>query len=301
MSDVLIRDVRPEDAERSERYKRRKASGMKTLYVTDLDGTLMRNDMTISDESVRILNQLIDKGVLITYATARSFHSSYDITKEIHFNIPVITRNGTTFADQKNVKELETSFFTNDVLNELREKLPIIDRFGFTSVYMDGKMFKIYLNGPRSKEFQGYIDYYESIGDKRMLEVDDIEKLYAENTSYFTLIGSKEELLPYYESVKDSDRWETIFQKDTYRDEYWLEICPKDATKAKAVLKLKNELKCDRVVVFGDSMNDLPMFEIADEAVSVANAMKEAIEASSITIGSNEEDAVAKYIESKEK
>ena len=48
-------------------------------------------------------------------------------------------------------------------------------------------------------------------------------------------------------------------------------------------------------------MNDLPMFEIADEAVSVANAMKEAIEASSITIGSNEEDAVAKYIENKEK
>ena len=274
---------------------------MKTLYVTDLDGTLMRNDMTISDESVRILNQLIDKGVLITYATARSFHSSYDITKKIHFNIPVITRNGTTFADQENAKELETAFFTNDVLNELREKLPVLDRFGFTSVYMDGKMFKIYLNGPRSKEFQGYIDYYKSIGDKRMLEVDDIEKLYADNTSYFTLIASREELLPYYGAVKDSDRWETIFQKDTYRDEYWLEICPKDATKAKAVLKLKNELKCDRVVVFGDSMNDLPMFEIADEAVSVANAMKEAIEASSITIGSNEEDAVAKYIENKEK
>ena len=36
---------------------------MKTLYVTDLDGTLMRNDMTISEESVRMLNQLIDKGV----------------------------------------------------------------------------------------------------------------------------------------------------------------------------------------------------------------------------------------------
>ena len=33
---------------------------MRTLYVTDLDGTLMRNDMTISDESVRILNRLID-------------------------------------------------------------------------------------------------------------------------------------------------------------------------------------------------------------------------------------------------
>ena len=54
---------------------------MKTLYVTDLDGTLMRNDMTISEESVEILNRLIECGVLITYATARSFHSAYDITK----------------------------------------------------------------------------------------------------------------------------------------------------------------------------------------------------------------------------
>lgn len=276
---------------------------MKTLYVTDLDGTLMRNDVTISAESVRILNQLIDKGVLITYATARSFHSAYDITKDIHFKIPVITRNGTTFADNETAKELETAFFSAEVLDELKEKLPITDKCGFTSVYIDGEMFKLYLDGPRSKEFQGYIDYYKSIGDKRLVEVDDSEKLFKEKTktSYITLISSREELLPYYEAVKDSDRWETIFQKDTYRDEYWLEICPKDATKAKAVLKLKEKLKCDRVVVFGDSLNDLPMFEIADEAVSVANAMQEAIEASSLTIGRNEEDAVAKYIESKEK
>lgn len=276
---------------------------MKTLYVTDLDGTLMRNDVTISAESVRILNQLIDKGVLITYATARSFHSAYDITKDIHFKIPVITRNGTTFADNETAKELETAFFSAEVLDELKEKLPITDKCGFTSVYIDGEMFKLYLDGPRSKEFQGYIDYYKSIGDKRLVEVDDSEKLFKEKTktSYITLISSREELLPYYEAVKDSDRWETIFQKDTYRDEYWLEICPKDATKAKAVLKLKEKLKCDRVVVFGDSLNDLPMFEIADEAVSVANAMQEAIEASSLTIGSNEEDAVAKYIENKEK
>ena len=276
---------------------------MKTLYVTDLDGTLMRNDVTISAESVRILNQLIDKGVLITYATARSFHSAYDITKNIHFKIPVITRNGTTFADNETAKELETAFFSAEVLDELKEKLPITDKCGFTSVYIDGEMFKLYLDGPRSKEFQGYIDYYKSIGDKRLVEVDDSEKLFKEKTktSYITLISSREELLPYYEAVKDSDRWETIFQKDTYRDEYWLEICPKDATKAKAVLKLKEKLKCDRVVVFGDSLNDLPMFEIADEAVSVANAMQEAIEASSLTIGSNEEDAVAMYIESKEK
>lgn len=272
---------------------------MKTLYVTDLDGTLMRNDMTISEESVRMLNQLIDKGVFITYATARSFHSAYEITKDIHFKVPVITRNGTTFADNENAKELETAYFPVEVLSELKEKLPIIENTGFTSVYINGEMFKVYLKGPKSKEFQGYIDYYKSIGDKRLLEVDDFEKLFAEKTrtSYITLISSREELLPYYETVKDSDMWEAIFQKDTYRDEFWLEICPKDATKAKAVLKLKDKLKCDRVVVFGDSVNDLTMFEIADEAVSVSNAIKEALDAADQIIDCNENDAVPKYIQ----
>ena len=185
------------------------------------------------------------------------------------------------------------------MLSELKEKLPIIENTGFTSVYINGEMFKVYLEGPKSKEFQGYIDYYKSIGDKRLLEVDDFEKLFAEKTrtSYITLISSREELLPYYETVKDSDRWEAIFQKDTYRDEFWLEICPKDATKAKAVLKLKDKLKCDRVVVFGDSVNDLPMFEIADEAVSVSNAIKEALDAADQIIDCNENDAVPKYIQ----
>ncbi len=63
----------------------------------------------------------------------------------------------------------------------------------------------------------------------------------------------------------------------------------------------KKDRRClGRVVVFGDSMNDLPMFEIADKAISVANAMDKAKEASDITIGSNEEDAVADYIRREE-
>ncbi len=273
---------------------------MRTLYVTDLDGTLMRNDMTISDESVKILNSLIDRDVFITYATARSFHSAYEITKAIRFKIPVITRNGTTFADQIGAKELETAYFPKDVLKELKDMLPIIDFCGFTSVYIDGVMYKLYQNGQKSKEFQGYIDYYKSIGDSRMRIVDNINNQFEGNVSYITLISTREELLPYYEVVKDSDEWETVFQKDTYRNEFWLEICPKDSTKAKAVLKLKNRLKCDRLVVFGDSINDLPMFEVADEAISVANARPEVLNAANQVIDGNENDAVAKYIQSHE-
>jgi Cof subfamily protein (haloacid dehalogenase superfamily) len=253
--------------------------------------------MTVSAESVRIFNELIDRGVLITYATARSFHSAYEITKDIRFKIPVITRNGTTLADQISGKEIETSFFSIGAIKELKELLPIISTCGFTSVYVDGEMYKIYQGGKKSKEFQGYIDYYNSIGDKRMRMVSAAEKQFEGNVSYITLISSREELLPYYEAVKDSKKWETVFQKDTYRDEFWLEICPKDSTKAKAVIKLKEKLECDRLVVFGDSINDLPMFEAADEAISVSNARPEILRAANRIIDSNENDAVAKYIE----
>ena len=62
---------------------------MNTLYVTDLDGTLMRTDKTLSRYTLETVNRLIDEGMLITYATARLFQSAYEITKDIHFNLPV--------------------------------------------------------------------------------------------------------------------------------------------------------------------------------------------------------------------
>ena len=73
----------------------------KTLYVTDLDGTLMRYDKTVSDYTIDTLNSLIDQGMLITYATARSFHSAWEITKEIHFSVPVITWNSAGGSDSE--------------------------------------------------------------------------------------------------------------------------------------------------------------------------------------------------------
>ena len=38
----------------------------KTLYVTDLDGTLLHNDKSLSDYTINTLNKLIDQGMLIT-------------------------------------------------------------------------------------------------------------------------------------------------------------------------------------------------------------------------------------------
>ena len=43
---------------------------MKTLYVSDLDGTLLRSDETTSEYTNSVINNLTDRGMIFSYATA---------------------------------------------------------------------------------------------------------------------------------------------------------------------------------------------------------------------------------------
>lgn len=45
---------------------------MQTLYVTDIDGTLLTKNQAVSEYSKRVINKLVDRGMLFMYATARS-------------------------------------------------------------------------------------------------------------------------------------------------------------------------------------------------------------------------------------
>lgn len=267
----------------------------KTLYVTDLDGTLMRNDKTLSDYTIRTINSLIDRGMVITYATARSFHSAWEITKDIHFSVPVITRNGTVMANHILKKETDILQFSDCDVKQLSQILSgLIEPMGFVTAYFNGHMIKSYRQGELNIGLQKYVD--EHSGDKRMRPIAGDKDLFTGIVTYVTLIAEKEELQPVYEKVCNAGNWECVLQKDTYGDEYWLEICPKGATKAKAVLKCKESLGCDRIVVFGDSINDLSMFAIADEACAVANGIDEVKNKATHIIDSNEDDGVAKFL-----
>ena len=76
-----------------------------------------------------------------------------------------------------------------------------------------------------------------------------------------------------------------------------MEVCPRNCTKAKAILKMKEQYGFRKVVAFGDSVNDMPMFRAADEAYAVSNALEALKEIATGVIGSNDEDAVARFLE----
>ena len=266
----------------------------KTLYVSDLDGTLMHKDLKISDFSVKTINALVEKGVAFTYATARSISSAGTITKDLKLNLPVITRNGAVLADNNTGKIIEKALFTEKEVEMLKEMLPELPKTGFVSCYFGDDMKKVFAGSLHTAELQGYLDYYKD--DPSVVTVSDLSEMFMGNPGYVTIIGNKDETEPLYLRTREYNGWECLFQKDVYRDEYWLEIAPRNSTKAKSILKLKEEYGFDKLVVFGDSANDITMFKIADEAYAVSNAVDELKALATGIIGSNEEDAVAVYL-----
>ena len=72
---------------------------------------------------------------------------------------------------------------------------------------------------------------------------------------------------------------------------------PNGTSKAEGILRLKELLGCDRVVCFGDALNDLPIFREADFCFAVENAAPELKAAADGIIGSSQEDGVARWLE----
>ena len=226
----------------------------KTLYVSDLDGTLMHKDLKISDFSVKTINALVGKGVAFTYATARSISSAGTITKDLKLNLPVITRNGAVLADNNTGKIIEKALFTEKEVEMLKDMLPELPKTGFVSCYFGDDMKKVFAGSLHTAELQGYLDYYKD--DPSVVTVSALSEMFMGNPGYVTIIGNKVETEPLYLRTREYNGWECLFQKDVYRDEYWLEIAPRNSTKAKSILKLKEEYGFDKLVVFGDSAND---------------------------------------------
>ena len=268
---------------------------MKTLYVSDLDGTLLNTQARISPRSLEIINRLAAEGMPFTYATARSLSSASVVTRGLSARIPVIVYNGAYIMEPATGKILASEGFSPEERAYVRRKLEEHRISPVVYAFVDGEER---VSWDMSRVNEGKQRYFDNRkGDRRLRPLDTGDGLYVGKTFYYTCIGEKEELEPLYAVFADDRRYHCTFQQELYRPEYWLEIMPAKATKYHAILKLKKLWKCDRVVSFGDSINDLPMFRISDECYAVGNAVEELKHAATGVIGDNDSDSVARWLE----
>ena len=270
-----------------------------TLYLSDLDGTLLRSDQTLSARTCATVDRIVRAGVHFSYATARSIDTAARVTRGIGVDIPVIVHNGAFIVDSVTRRPLWSAKFTPEEEEAVYSAFLERGLFPLTYAVIDGKNRFSYIRekcGKAQWEFvltrMGYED------DRRAREIFSPDGALDGDVYYFACIGDSErQLSPVYERLKD--RFRCIFSRDIYTDAPWLEILPQGVSKATAAEKLMDLLGGKRIVCFGDAVNDLPMFEAADEKYAVANAAPELKKLATAVIGANDDDAVAAWLENR--
>ncbi len=266
----------------------------KTLYVTDLDGTLLNRQDRVSPFSISTINHLVESGMLFTYATARSLVSASRVTEGLSTNIPVIAYNGAFIIQPSTGEILSSEGFTEEERALVRDVLNTHGISPLVYSFVNGVEKVSWIPQNENDGIRRYLSLRQ--GDPRFRPVAGKDALYEGEMFYFTCIGEKEDLQPVYEFFANDSRYRCTIQQELYRPEYWCEIMPAKASKANAIRKLKEIQHCSRVISFGDAVNDIPMFEISDECYAVENAVDELKAIATGVIGNNEEDGVAKWL-----
>ena len=270
---------------------------MKTLYVSDLDGTLLRPEQRLSEYALKTLKGLIERGLIFSYATARSVKTAGVITAGLGLRAPVIVHNGVYILESGTNRIVSCERFTADEAREIFETFTQSGLYPLVYTRIAEAEKVSYLrekcSAPQSAFVDSRIADYND-GD-RMRQVKGEAEMLDGSVYYFACIDAEESLARVNRRLQE--KYRCFFAKDIYSDEFWLEIMPKSASKAASALKLKNILGCEKLVCFGDAINDIPMFEIADECYAVENAAEELKRIATGVIPANTEDGVVKWLE----
>jgi len=264
---------------------------MKTLYATDLDGTLLRSDETLSDYTCKTINDLVERGMLFSYATARSYVTASRVTKGLTARIPLIVYNGAFVVDNATGEIMISNFFDGGISAMLNDLLAH-DVYPIVYAMVEGKETFSYVDSACTPGMRQFVDSRRN--DPRKRPLADTNTLYEGEAFYITCIDREEKLEPLYQKYKDACH--CVYHRDIYTHTQWLEMMPKAASKANAIRQLKSYLGCEQLVVFGDGKNDADMFEIADISCAMENAVDELKAIATHVIGSNDEDGVAKWL-----
>lgn len=271
------------------------------LIISDLDGTLLRNDATLSDFARKSIGAMLDGGLPFTIATARSITSTKEILGDIDFRLPVICSNGGAIYSYGDKRPIHIEFIPGHTVGRVIDELKGRKDTAFVSCVIDGRERMFYDDIANEGMLWYYLDRQRA-GDKRMERINDLRDcahLPVTTITFMNHFYHLEATRKYYDKNFRGDLKTNFFENKYSPGWYWMSIHSPRSTKANAISRLMDVcgLKGRKLLVFGDENNDLPMFELADHPVAVGNALDPVKRAAREVISTNEEDAVVRYLE----
>lgn len=268
----------------------------KTLYISDLDGTLLLPNATLSDYTVTTLNCLIEKGLFFSVATARTAATCDLLLDKVNLNMPIILMNGVLIYDFQKKRCIKKELLDETAKSQVIAALKKLNLSAF--MYgLDGDILVTYYDRITSNAMHNFYDERVGKYGKKFTHIDNLT-MASSDIIYFCCLDSKENIERLYDEVSKIEGLRVEKYPDIYSTDHtwYVEIFSINASKHNAVKYLRTEYNFDNVVCFGDNLNDLPMFEASNKRIAVRNANSKVKEKADEIIGANDEDGVAKWL-----
>ncbi len=271
---------------------------MTTLYVTDMDGTLLNDKSRVSDVSAAIISRLSREGALITVATARTPATVEPLLADTYTSIPAIVMTGASFWNRFDKSYLEPRFIEPATAERIRGIAGMHGVRPFVYTLGSDGILNVYKDSPLSELDERFIEERRGLKLKRfIIDSPEASTLSDKQTMLMFASGPRDIIA---EAAADL-RGKVDCSPGNYLDIFdpgigYLDVYASGINKAEAVRRLASKIGAERVVAFGDNLNDIPMMQAADMAVAVGNALPEVKAMAHKVIGLNTDDAVAKFI-----
>ena len=266
------------------------------LFVTDLDGTLINSKREVPKKSLEILNKLIENGINFTVATARTPATAVEILQNLNLKLPVALMNGVLIYDTKELKYIDIKAIEKETVNKVLDIFKAYNKNPLVYGVKDNHLWVYH------KDFENVYEYnfYKERADKILKTFVNVENyngsLSDSNVINFVAFDNYEKIKAIAEEVKCIEGITVNYYKDVYEDCYFLEAYSSEASKANGIKYLSKYIEYSKVICFGDNLNDIPMFELANEAYATANATEEIKKIATEVIGSCEDNGVAEFL-----
>jgi hypothetical protein len=248
----------------------------KKMIVTDLDGTLLRNDKSISEYTFKIIKKLCDEGHKFVIATARPFRATKKLLENVKIDAGIYHNGALIFINGEKTEDYQI-----DNANQIIEK--ILLEYPNASIAIESEDV-LYSNFDAKRLWSG-VNYIHT------------------KTNFSELIGKKsDKIIIEVSSLEDMKKYEEFLPVDLYiqlSENKIGMIMKKDATKSNGVdsIAKKFDVELKNIIAFGDDYNDIDMLKFCGIGVCVKNAVEDVKNVADYICDSNENDGVAKWIE----
>ena len=147
---------------------------MKTLYISDMDGTLLQSNGKMSEFTKEKLNEFFEKSIPFSVATARSMISAMSILQGVHFAAPIVLMNGVFVYDTETKKAVKYHEIEHSVLQKVLDCFYEKNLHPFMFLYGDDYKLSIKYSEFDNDGMKEFYDERVDLLDGRFTQTDDL-------------------------------------------------------------------------------------------------------------------------------